>query len=76
MGAPEEPQSQTKIFGTLPPNAVFLLLARLLVLSMLFTAVNSPNLAQGKRTVKCPNNFETVVRVMFEFVLYVWMVIS
>ena len=25
---------------------------------MLFTAVNSPNLAQGKRTVKCPNNLD------------------
>ena len=36
----------------------FLFLARLLVLSMLFTAVNSPNLAQGKRTVKCPNNLD------------------
>ena len=54
----QELQSQTKIFGTLPPNAVFLFLARLLVLSMLFTAVNSPNLAQGKRTVKCPNNLD------------------
>ena len=37
-------QSQTKIVGTLPPNAVFSLLARLLVLPMLFIAVNSPNL--------------------------------
>ena len=36
--------SQTKIVGTLPPSAVCLLLARLLVLPMLLIAVNSPNL--------------------------------
>ena len=36
--------SQKKIVGTLPSNAVFfLLLARLLVLAMLFSAVSSPN---------------------------------
>ena len=55
-------QSQTKIVGTLPPNAVFWLLARLLVLPMLFIAVNSPNLAhqhwEGKKTAKCPKNFD------------------
>ena len=55
-------QSQTKIVGTLPPNAVFWLLARLLVLPMLLIAVNSPNLAhqhwEGKKTAKCPNNFD------------------
>ena len=54
--------SQTKIVGTLPPSAVCLLLARLLVLPMLFIAVNSPNVAhqhwEGKKTVKCPNNFD------------------
>ena len=38
-------QSQTKIVGTLPPNTVLSLLAQLLVLPMLFIAVNSPNLA-------------------------------
>ena len=38
-------QSQTKIVGILPPNAVFSLLAPLLVLPMLIFAVNSPNLA-------------------------------
>ena len=48
-------QSQSKIVGTLPPNTVFFLLpARLLVLTMLFIAVNSPNLAHqhwdGKKT--------------------------
>ena len=45
-----------------PLNAVFLLLARLLVLPMLFTAVNTLNLAhqhrEGKRTLKCPNSFD------------------
>ena len=55
-------QSQTKIVGTLPPNAVFWLLARLLVLPMLLIAVNSPNLAhqhwEGKKTAKCSNNFD------------------
>ena len=38
-------QPQTKIVGTLPPNAVLSLLAGLLVLPMLVIAVNSPNLA-------------------------------
>ena len=51
----------TKILGTLPPNAVFSVCARLLVLPMLFITVNSPNLAHqhwdGKKTAKCPNNF-------------------
>ena len=37
--------SQTKMVGTLSPNAVFSVLARLLVLPMLVIAVNSPNLA-------------------------------
>ena len=40
----------------------FSLPARLLVLAMLFIAVYSPNLLhqhwKGKKTVKCPNNFE------------------
>ena len=40
----------------------FLLLVRLLVFSMLFIAVNSPNLEhqhwEGKKTVKCPNSFD------------------
>ena len=67
-----ELQCQTKIAGILPPNAVFYFyvfvlffilipLAHLLVLSMLFIAVNSPNLAHqhwlGKRTIKYANNF-------------------
>ena len=51
----------TKILGTLPPNAMFSVFARLLVLPMLFITVNSPNLAHqhwdGKKTAKCPNNF-------------------
>ena len=55
-------QPQTKTAQTLPPNAVFSLLAHLLVLPMLFVAVNSPNLVhehwEGKMTVKCPNNFD------------------
>ena len=56
-------QSQTKIVGTLPLNAVFSLPACLFVLPMLVIAVNSPNLAdqhldEGKKTTKCPNNFD------------------
>ena len=55
-------QSQTKIVGTLSPNAVFSLLVPLLGLPMLIIAVNSPNLAhqhwEGKKTAKCPNNFD------------------
>ena len=52
-------QPQTKIARTLPPNTVFLLLACLLVLPMLFVAVNSSNLVhehcrEGKTTVKRP----------------------
>ena len=51
-----------KILGTLPPNAIFSLLAPVLVLPMLIIAVNSPNLAhqhwEGKKTAKCPNNFD------------------
>lgn len=51
-------QSQTKIARTLPLNTVFLLLACLLVLPMLFVAVNSSNLVhehwEGKTTVKRP----------------------
>ena len=46
--------SQTKIVGTLPLNALFSLLSLLLVLQMLFIAVNSPILAhqhwEGKKT--------------------------
>ena len=38
-------QSQTEIVGTPPAKAVFCFLALLLVLPMLFIAVNSPNLA-------------------------------
>ena len=56
---------QTKIAGTLHPTRFFfffLLLARLLVLSILFIAVNSPNLEhqhwEGKKTVKCLNSFD------------------
>ena len=49
-----EPQSPAKIVGTLPPNAVFQLLAHLLVLPILFITVNSPNLVyqhwEGKKT--------------------------
>ena len=55
-------QFQTKVAGTPTPNTGFSLLARLLVLPMLFIAVNSPNLAhqhwEGKKTAKCPNNFD------------------
>ena len=55
-------QSQTKIVATLPPNAVFSLLTRLLVLPMLVITGNSPNVAhhhrEGKKTAKCPNNFD------------------
>ena len=55
-------QFQTKVAGTPPPNTGFSLLACLLVLPMLFIAVNSPNLAhqhwEGKKTAKCPNNFD------------------
>ena len=60
-------QSQTKVVGILPPNAVFLLfffflLASPLVLQTLFIAVNSPNLAHqhlgGKKIVKRPNIFD------------------
>ena len=55
-------QSQTKIVGTLPPNAVFSLLAHLLILSlMFFIAVNSTILAhqhwEGKKTAKCLQQF-------------------
>ena len=60
-------QSQTKVVGILPPNAVFLLfffflLARPLVLQTLFIAVNSPilhtNIWEGKKIVKRPNIFD------------------
>ena len=71
----EEPlrqlQSQTKIVGTLPLNAVFFsLLARLLVLPMLFVAVNSPNLKrrhwEGKKTASVPIiSTETVFKQEF-----------
>ena len=60
-------QSQPKIVGTLPLNAVFLLVARLLILPMLFTTVNSLNLThqhwEGKKTAKCPNNFDLDCRL-------------
>ena len=54
-------QSQTKVAGTLPRNAVCLLLASLLTLPMFFITVNSLNVHQlweGKKTAKCPNNFD------------------
>ena len=55
-------QSQTKIVGTLRPNAVFFLLVLPLSLSKLFIAVQSPNLVHqhwgDKETRKCPNNFD------------------
>ena len=54
-------QSQTKVAGTHPRNAVCLLLASLLALPMFFIAVNSLNVHQlweGKKTAKCPNNFD------------------
>ena len=52
-------QSQTKIVGTLSPNAVFFFLLVLpLSLSKLFIAVQSPNLVHrhrgDKETQKCP----------------------
>ena len=60
-------QSQTKIVGTLPLNAVFLLVARLLILPMLFTTVNALNLThqnwEGEKTAKCPNNFDLDCRL-------------
>ena len=56
--------------GTLPPNTVFFI-----VLPMLCIAVNSPNLAhqhwEGKKTVKCPNNFDWDCRLILDsFVFY------
>ena len=55
-------QSQTKIVGTLRPNAVFFLLVLPLSLSKLFITVQSPNLVYqhwtDKETQKCPNNFD------------------
>ena len=55
-------QSQTKIVGTLRPNAVCFLLVLPLSLSKLFIAVRSPNLVHqhwgDKETRKCPNNFD------------------
>ena len=54
--------SQTKIVGTLKPNAVFFLLVLPLSLSKLFIAVQSPNLVHqhwaDRERQKCPNNFE------------------
>ena len=61
----------TKILGTFPPNAVCSVSARLLVLLMLFIAVNSPNLAHHlwegkKKTAKRPTILtETVVSQKF-----------
>ena len=59
----QKPTIPDKIVGTLPLNAVFSLPACLFVLPMLVIAVNSPNLAdqhldEGKKTTKCPNNFD------------------
>ena len=55
-------QSQTKIVGTLLPNAVFSLLLLTSSLSKLFIAVRSPNLVHqhwgDKETPKCPNHFD------------------
>ena len=55
-------QSQTKIVGTLRPNAGFFLLVPPLSLSKLFIAVQSPNLVHqhwgDKETQNCPNNFD------------------
>ena len=55
-------QSQTKIVGTLKPNAVFFLLVLPSCLSKLFIAVQSPNLVHqhwgDRETQKCPNNFD------------------
>ena len=55
-------QSQTKIVGTLKPNAVFPLLVLLSSLSKLFIAVWSANLVHqhwgDKETPKCPNHFD------------------
>ena len=73
-------QSQTKVVGILPPNAVFfLLLARPLVLQMLFIAVNPPNLAhqhwEGKKIVKRANNSDwdcRFVKEMFPLLLTIY----
>ena len=58
----QSPESQTKIVGTLRPNAIFFLLLLPLSLSKLFIAVQSPNLVHqhwgDKETQKCPNNFD------------------
>ena len=55
-------QSQTKIVGTLKPNAVFFLLVLPFSLSNLFIAVQSPNLVHqhwgDRETQKCPNTFD------------------
>ena len=55
-------QSQTKIVGTLQPNAVFFLLVLTSSLSKLFIALRSPNLVHqhwgDKKTPKCPNHFD------------------
>ena len=57
-----ELQSQTKIVGTLKPNAVFSLVVLPSSLSKLFIAVWSPNLVHqhwgDKETPKCPNHFD------------------
>ena len=54
-------QSQTKIVGTLKPNADFSVLVLPSSLSKLFIAVWSPNLVHqhwgDKETPKCPNHF-------------------
>ena len=66
-------QSQTKIVGILPLNAVFFHLSYLLSLPMLFIAVHSPNLVhqhwKGQKTVKCPNNLglETMGQISIKY---------
>ena len=58
----QKPTVPDKNSWALPLNAAFSLLACLFVLPMLVIAVNSPNLAhqhlEGKKTTKCPNNFD------------------
>ena len=55
-------QSQTKIVGTLKPNAVFSILVLTSSLSKLFIAVRPPNPVHqhwgDKETPKCPNHFD------------------
>ena len=60
---PSPTQSQIKIVGTLPLNAVFLLLASVssssqCCLSWLTHQILHINIGRVKKTVKCPNNFD------------------